>query len=53
MTLVLYIARKIITEDEIYLRTEKTNIPSLKVMKNNGAYITHEDENYYLLRIKK
>lgn len=46
-------ARKIIPEDEIYLRVDKSNSASLKVMLKNGGYIHHEDEKKYYVRIKK
>ena len=53
LALTLDLARKIFPEDEIYLRVQKTNIPSFKAISNNGAYIAGEDENHYLMRIKK
>ena len=46
-------AKKIIPEDEIYLRVNKDNIASQKVMLNNGAYRVGEDEGHYFMRIKK
>ena len=46
-------AKKIIPEDEIYLRVNKDNIASQKVMQNNGAYRAGEDEDHYFMRIKK
>ncbi len=53
LRLTLKIARNIIPEDEIYLRVNKDNPASLRVMQNNGAYIDHEDESKYYVRIKK
>lgn len=53
LALTLDLARKIVPEDEIYLRVQKNNIPSLKAVLNNGAYIAAEDDAHYLLRIKK
>lgn len=53
LALTLDFARKIIPEDEIYLRVLKSNIPSFKVMCNNGAYKAGEDDTHYLMRIKK
>ena len=47
------IARTIIPEDEIYLRVNKDNIASQKVMLNNGAYISGEDEDHLFMRIPK
>ena len=53
LALVLDIAREIVPEDEIYLRVLKSNIPSFKAIRNNGAYIASEDETHYLMRVKK
>lgn len=53
LALALKTARKIVPEDEIYLRVLKTNTPSFKAIRNNGAYIAGEDESHYLMRIKK
>lgn len=49
----LQIAKTIIPEDEVYLRVNKDNPASLKVMIHNGGYIDHEDELRYYVRIKK
>ncbi len=40
-----------VKEDEIYLRVNRNNIASLKVMLKNGGYIHHEDEHSYFVRI--
>ena len=53
LALTLELARKIVPEEEIYLRVLKTNIPSFKAIRNNGAYIAEEDDAHYLMRIKK
>ncbi len=53
LRLTLQIAKTIIPEDEIYLRVNKDNPASLKVMLNNGGYIKYEDELKYYVRIKK
>ena len=53
LALVLDLARKIVPEEEIYLRVLKSNTPSLKAICRNGAYIAGEDEEHYLLRVKK
>ncbi len=53
LSMVLDLARKIVPEDEIYLRVLKSNIPSFKAISNNGAYIAGEDEIHYLMRVKK
>ena len=53
LALTLDLARKIVPEEEIYLRVLKTNIPSFKAICNSGAYIADEDETHYLMRVKK
>ena len=53
LRLTLQVARNIIPEDEIYLRLNRDNIASLKVMLHNGGYIVGEDEAKYYVRIKK
>ena len=53
LRLTLQVARGIIPEDEIYLRVNKDNPASLKVMLKNGGYIKAEDEDKYYVRIKK
>ena len=53
LALTLEIARKIVPEDEIYLRALKTNHASLAVIRHNGGYVAGEDETHFLLRIKK
>ena len=53
LKLTLELARKIIPEEEIYLRVLKSNIPSFKAISNNGAYIAGEDETHYFLQVKK
>ena len=51
--LVLDAARQIVPEEEIYLRVNRDNPASLKVMLKNGGYIHHEDEAHYFVRVKK
>ena len=53
LRLTLQIAGKMIPEDEIYLRVNKDNPASLKVMLHNGGYIKHEDEHKYFVRMKR
>ena len=53
LRLCLLEAAKIVPEDEIYLRVNKSNPASLRVMINNGGYIHHEDDDKYYVRIKK
>ena len=53
LAMTLEIARQIVPEDEIYLRVLKNNIPSFKVMLNNGAYIAGENDTHFIMRIKK
>ena len=49
----LQMARTMIPEDEIYLRVNKDNPASLKVMLHNGGYVKYEDEDSYYVRIRK
>jgi len=53
LRLLLEEARKIVPEDEIYLRLDKGNTASLRVMQKNGGRLHHEDEHKYYVRIKK
>jgi len=53
LTLTLAVARKIVPEEEIYLRVLKSNTASFKVICGNGGYIAGEDGTHYLMRIKK
>ena len=53
LRLTLQIAKEIIPDDEIYLRVNKDNIASQKVMIKNGAYLAGEDESHLFLRIPK
>jgi len=53
LALVLDLARKIVPEDEIYLRVLKENIASVKAIKKNGAYVAGEDETHYFMRVRK
>lgn len=53
LALTLETAKKIVPEEEIYLRVLKTNLPSFRVICKNGGYVAGEDEEHYLLRIKK
>ena len=53
LRLTVMIAKDIIPEDEIYLRVNKDNIASQKVMIKNGAQIAGEDETHLFMRIAK
>lgn len=53
LRLTLQRAREIIPEDEVYLRVDRYNLPSLHVMLKNGGVIHHEDDLKYYVRIKK
>lgn len=53
LALTLDLARKIVPEEEIYLRVLKENTPSFQVIRNNGGYVAGEDDIHYLLRVKK
>lgn len=47
----LEIAKDIVPEEEFYLRLEKSNIASLKVMEKNGGRIVSSDDEHYYVRI--
>ncbi|MBP5157983.1 MAG: GNAT family N-acetyltransferase [Treponema sp.] len=53
LRLTLECARKIVPEDEIYLRVNKDNPASLKVMLKNGGRIVAENEEKQFVRIAK
>ena len=53
LALTLDLARKIVPEEEIYLRVLKDNIPSFRVIRGNGGYIAGEDDTHFLMRVKK
>lgn len=46
-------ARRIVPEEEIYLRVNKDNPASLRVMLKNGGYIDHEDAEKIYVRVKR
>ncbi len=49
----LLIVKPLIPEDEVYLRVNRDNPASLKIMLHNGGYIEHEDEQKHYVRIRK
>ena len=53
LKLTLEIARSIIPEDEIFLRVNKDNVASQRVILKNGARIAEEDDSHYFMRIPK
>lgn len=53
LRLTLAEAGKIVPEDEIYLRVNKDNPASLKVMQKNGGKVVGEDGEHYFVRIPK
>ncbi len=53
LLLTLEKARAIIPEEEIYLRVQKDNPASLRVMLYAGGYVHHEDAGHFYVRIKK
>ena len=53
LKLTLQEARKLIPEDEIYLRVNKDNIASQKVMQKNGGKVVGEDDGHFFVRIPK
>lgn len=53
LRLLLDIARDLVPEEEVFLRVNKDNPASLRVMLRNGAYIHHEDDARFYVRIPK
>lgn len=53
LALTLEYGKNIIPEDEFYLRVNKDNPASLKVMIKNGGRIVSENDEKYFVRIKK
>lgn len=53
LKLTVEIAKMIIPENEIYLRVNKDNTASQRVMIKNGAYKAKEDDGHYYMRIPK
>ncbi|WP_028521624.1 GNAT family N-acetyltransferase [Ruminococcus flavefaciens] len=53
LKLLLEEIRGAVAEEEIYLRVNRDNPASLRVMLRNGGYIHHEDEDKYYVRIPK
>ena len=53
LRLALDYARTVVPEDEFYLRVNRDNLASLRVMQKNGGRIVAEDEEKYYVRIKK
>ena len=53
LRLTLQEAMHIIPEDEIYLRVNRDNSASLRVMVKNYGYVHHEDTDKYYVRIRK
>ena len=53
LRLTLEEARRIVPEAEIYLRVNKDNPASLKVMLKNSGKVVAEDDVHYFVRIKK
>ena len=52
LSLMIEEAKKIISEDEIYMHTTINNPASLKIMLNNNAYIIRNDDFGIFTRIK-
>lgn len=53
LKLCLQIAASLIGEEEVFLRVQKGNPASRRVMEKNGAYLAGEDEGHDFLRIAK
>ena len=53
LRLLLQTAREIIPEPEFYLRVNRDNPASLRVMLHNGGRIHHEEDDKFYVRIQK
>lgn len=53
LRLTLQYAKSIVPEEEFYLRVNKDNPASLRVMLKNGGVIHSENSEHYFVRIKK
>ncbi len=53
LALLVPIAKRLIPEEEIFLRVNKDNIASQRVMLHCGAYLAGEDETHFFMRIPK
>ena len=53
LRLTLQYAKSIVPEEEFYLRVNKDNPASLRVMLKNGGIIHSENSEHYFVRIKK
>ncbi len=53
LRMLLEMAADIVPEKEYYLRVQKSNPASLRVMEKNGGYITGEDGTYLFVHIPK
>ncbi|MBQ7000719.1 MAG: GNAT family N-acetyltransferase [Oscillospiraceae bacterium] len=53
LAMTVELARGIVPEEELYLRVQKGNLPSLHAILNNGGYLAAEDDTHFFLRIKK
>lgn len=53
LRLALGFAAELVREDEYFLRVNRDNAASLRVMQKNGGRIVSEDDKYYFVRISK
>ena len=53
LALLVPIAKRVIPEEEIFLRVNRDNIASQRVMLHCGAYPAGEDETHFFMRIPK
>ena len=51
LALTLQMAKRIVPEEEIYLRVNLDNPASLRVMLHNGGRIVAQDESHFFVRI--
>ena len=52
LRMTLELCRKIVKEDEVYMACYRNNMPSLRVMLNNGAKIVRFDDEIYYTKVK-
>jgi len=53
LKLALDYARKVVPDEEFYLRVMKSNPASLRVMQKNGGRVVAEDEGHFFVHIAK
>ena len=52
MKLAIDICRKLVSDDELYLAAYSDNEASIRVMKNNGAYLVRKEKGISYMRVR-